>query len=87
MKDPHYEEEARGRGKNFRRILSRLNRIHPEKGRLFDVGAATGILLYFAHLQGWIPSGIEVSSWAIKIAAHKYKLDLIKGPFETAQIP
>ena len=87
VKDPHYEEEAEGRGKNFRRILSRLNRIHPEKGRLFDVGAATGILLHIAHQQGWTPSGIEASSWAVKMASHKYKINLMKGSFETAPIP
>jgi SAM-dependent methyltransferase len=86
IEDPLYEEEAAGRSKNFLRILSFLERILPNKGRLFDVGAATGILLDLARRRGWQPDGIEPSSWAVKTAAEKYHLHLDQGYFETAPL-
>jgi len=86
IEDPLYQDEASGRSKNFDRILSLLEKIHPEKGALFDVGAATGILLQRARQRGWQPDGIEASSWAVKTAQQKYKLQLIKGDFEKAPI-
>ncbi len=84
--DPEYEEEAAGRSRNFLRILDALERMIPERGALFDVGAATGILLDLARSRGWQPDGIEPSSWAVKIAAEKYRLALRHGPFETAAL-
>jgi SAM-dependent methyltransferase len=87
VEDPVYEEEARGRSKNFRRILRRLEKFLPMKGALFDVGAATGILLDLARRRGWEPAGIEPSSWAVEVAAQKYGLDLFEGRLETAPLP
>jgi len=85
-KDPLYEEEAEGRGKNFKRILSRLDRIHPEKGVLFDIGAATGILLNLARQRGWQIAGVEPSGWAVRVAKEKYGIDLYEGDFESVQL-
>ncbi len=66
VKDPDYEAEARGRRRNFRRLLSRLEKFLPGKGHLFDVGAATGLLLIEARQRGWQVNGIEPSRWAVK---------------------
>ncbi|MFZ2053159.1 MAG: class I SAM-dependent methyltransferase [Candidatus Aminicenantales bacterium] len=87
VEDPLYEEEAVGRSKNFRRILRRLEKLIPRRGILFDVGAATGILLDLARRRGWEPAGIEPSSWAVDVAARKYGLDLFEGRLETAPLP
>jgi 2-polyprenyl-3-methyl-5-hydroxy-6-metoxy-1,4-benzoquinol methylase len=87
VEDPLYEEEAKGRSRNFLRTLRRLERLVPQKGALFDVGAATGILLDLARRRGWEPAGIEPSSWAVKVAAEKYRLALVEGRMETASLP
>jgi SAM-dependent methyltransferase len=84
--DPLYDEEAPGRSKNFERVLSRLEKIRPEKGALFDVGAASGILLNLARARGWKPDGIEASSWAVRFAREKYHLLLREGFLETAPL-
>ena len=84
--DPLYDEEAPGRSKNFDRILSRLEKIRPEKGALFDVGAASGILLNLARKRGWEPDGIEASAWAVRFAREKYHLHLREGFLETAPL-
>jgi 2-polyprenyl-3-methyl-5-hydroxy-6-metoxy-1,4-benzoquinol methylase len=84
--DPLYEEEAQGRSKNFLRLLSYLEKIQPSKGTLFDVGAATGILLNLARQRGWEPAGIESSSWAVGVAEEKYHLHIMQGSFEKADL-
>lgn len=84
IQDPLYDEEAEGRGRNFIRILDYLAKFHPNRGVLFDIGAATGILLALARERGWQPEGIETSSWAVKTARDKYNITLQEGGFETA---
>jgi len=85
--DPLYEDEAEGRKKNFIRILSRLEKICPQKGTLFDVGAATGILIHLASDRGWEADGIEPSSWAVKYAKKNYGLNIQEGSFEESSLP
>ena len=87
VEDPLYDDEAAGRSRNFLRILRRLEKLVPEKGPLFDVGAATGILLDLARGRGWEPAGIEPSAWAVRSAADKHGLGLIEGTLETAALP
>lgn len=82
IEDPVYQEEAQGRSKNFSRILKFLDKIHPERGILFDVGAATGILLDISRKRGWHVEGIEPSAWAIGVARDKYNLEIREGVFE-----
>ncbi len=84
--DPVYQDEAEGRQRNFERILRYLEKIKPGKGHLFDVGAATGILLHLAQQRGWEPEGIDPSLWAVKTAQGKYGLDIIAGNFESAAL-
>jgi SAM-dependent methyltransferase len=87
IEDPLYQEEEKGRSRNFKRILSALEKMHPEKGNLFDVGAATGILLDIAGKRGWEIDGIEPSTWAVNVAKDRYELELQKGIFENAPLP
>ncbi len=87
VEDPAYEEEAAGRSRNFLRILKQLESLVPAKGPIFDVGAATGILLDLARSRGWEPDGLDPSAWAVGLAAAKYGLRLRQGPFETAPLP
>jgi 2-polyprenyl-3-methyl-5-hydroxy-6-metoxy-1,4-benzoquinol methylase len=86
VEDPLYEEEAQGRSKNFLSILIHLEKMLPQKGAIFDVGAATGIFLNIAQQRGWNVDGIEISSWAAKLAKEKYGLLLQEGSFETAEL-
>jgi SAM-dependent methyltransferase len=87
VEDPLYDEEAAGRGRNFAKILAALERLGPGRGRLFDVGAATGILLDLARGRGWATDGIEPSAWAVRFAKSKYGLEVRPGDFETADLP
>ncbi len=87
VKDPLYDEEAENRSLNFLRILSFLEKLKPERGRLFDVGAATGILLSLAQARGWNIDGVEPSSWAVNYAFRKYGISIKQGIFENIDLP
>ncbi|MCP2604651.1 class I SAM-dependent methyltransferase [Candidatus Aminicenantes bacterium AH-873-B07] len=87
IEDPAYDEEAENRSLNFLRILSFLEKLRPEKGKLFDVGAATGILLSLAKKRGWEIDGVEPSHWAVNYALNKYGINIRKGIFEKIELP
>ncbi len=87
VEDPLYEDEAEGRSRNFLGLLKQLESLVPGKGPLFDVGAATGILLDLARSRGWQPDGIDPSAWAVGVALSKHGLSLRQGPFEGASLP
>jgi SAM-dependent methyltransferase len=87
VEDPLYDQEAEGRAQNFAPILDRLDALRPERGALFDVGAATGILCDAARRRGWTVDGIDPSDWAVRFAAEKYGLALREGGFEDARVP
>ena len=86
VEDPAYEDEAEGRRQNFLPILDVLERFHPHKGRLFDVGAATGILLHSARSRGWSVDGIETGLWSVRRGREKYGLDIRAGDFISADL-
>ncbi len=86
VEDPAYDEEAAGRSRNFLGILANLEKLLPARGRLFDVGAATGILLRLARERGWSAEGIEASEWAVAFAAENYAIRLNQGFFEDAPL-
>jgi 2-polyprenyl-3-methyl-5-hydroxy-6-metoxy-1,4-benzoquinol methylase len=82
VEDPSYDEEAEGRARNFLSIFRTLEKFRPAKGRLFDVGAATGILLALGRARGWTPAGVEPSGWAVARAAERHGLSLIHGTLD-----
>ncbi len=87
VEDPLYDDEAEGRSKNFAPLLRRLARLTPDRGRLFDVGAATGLLLDLARRDGWRVDGIDASAWAARRAAERRGIPLRQGAFEEADLP
>jgi len=54
--------------KRFKIIFERLENIKPAKGRILDVGAATGFFVKEASNRGWNAEGIEISHWAVDYA-------------------
>jgi len=70
---------------NFNKYLKKINQFVKLRGKLFDVGAATGIFIELANSQGWCASGIELSADA-SLAGKKRGLGIIKGNFESLDI-
>lgn len=55
---------------------------HIEKGRLFDVGASSGIFAHVGKTYGWKVSGSEISERCIKYSKHTFDIDLLYGFIE-----
>ena len=77
-----YEEDKSAMTGTFNAYLERIERFIPKKGRILDVGAATGFFLRLALERGWGASGIEISNYAANIARQK-GLNVISGTLET----
>ncbi len=86
LEDPLYDEEAGGRGKNFTEVLDHLEALTPRKGRLFDVGAATGLFLGLARDRGWEVDGVEPGAWAVRTALEKHGLRIREGVLESVPL-
>ena len=59
LADQEYGKEEEGRKINFKSILKNLDFICKEKGKLLDVGCASGLFLSQANKQGWDACGLD----------------------------
>ena len=57
------------------------------RGRLLDVGCATGCLLEAARRRGWEVVGLEISDYAASYAQREFGLDVRIGTVETTRFP
>jgi len=73
-----YEEKNSKRIKRFKRRLSLINR-YTKKGKILDVGCATGVFLDIAKKNGWDTYGIDISDYASRYAREKFKLNVKRG--------
>ena len=64
------------REKSAAGLLRHLSRYLPEKGRMLDIGAATGSFCAVFQKAGWEVSGIELSPFAREAAKNIYGLTM-----------
>jgi 2-polyprenyl-3-methyl-5-hydroxy-6-metoxy-1,4-benzoquinol methylase len=87
MVDELYIEEEEGRRLSAKSILNVLRKFK-KRGRILDVGCATGFLLDEARKDGWEPYGVELSKWAVEYAKRKFNLEnIFLGSLKEAQYP
>lgn len=55
----------------IKKKVERINKLHPKKGTLLDIGAGTGDFLAKAKAKGWEVSGTEPNAKALAIAEEK----------------
>jgi len=86
MTDEYYIQEEQGLRRSANFILSYFK--NEKKGRLLDVGCATGFLLDEARKQGWEVYGVELSAWASDYAKNKLQLpNIVQGSLKEANYP
>ncbi len=80
MEDELYDREEETRRLTFRGGLSLIDhtRNMPPKGRLMDIGCATGGFLFEARQRGWDVAGVELSAWAAR-RANTRNLNVYEG--------
>jgi dolichol-phosphate mannosyltransferase len=82
----NYDEDKAADTKSFSAYLDRIEGSYPAKGRLLDVGAATGAFCSTALARGWEAAGLEISDYAA--AAGRAKgMDIRTGTLDTADFP
>ena len=87
MVDEAYVEEEAGRRASARLILKMLGK-YKKRGRLLDVGCATGFLLDEARKAGWEIHGVELSDWAAGYAKDILKVNTVfHGILKNARYP
>ena len=73
---------------NWRRTFrDRLRHLPAERGRLLDVGAATGFFVEQARAAGWDATGVEPSEWAAAHAREQLGLDVRTGTLDRVRYP
>ena len=79
----NYEEDKSAMSKTFDIYLKDIEQFTSSKGRILDIGAATGFFVQLALARNWKASGIEISDYAASIARQK-GLDIMTGTLESA---
>jgi len=79
-----YDEDKKAMIPTFNKYLDLIEKATGRKGRLLDVGAATGFFMQLAEKRGWRTSGVEISEYAAKIGQGR-GLDIKNGILEDAE--
>ena len=54
--------------KHFPTLAEELTKAFPERGRILDLGCATGVLVNELQKLGWDAHGVDISQWAVEHA-------------------
>lgn len=69
----------------FQKRVSNIQKYHPKRGRVLEIGCSTGTLLQLLKEKGWETWGVEPSKSGE--VARKRGIKLVKQYFETARLP
>ena len=84
MSDEEYKNEEDGRRISAKKILNKLKK-NSDKGRILDIGCATGFLLDEARSKGWETYGVELSKWCVEHAKNNLGLNVFCGLLKDAR--
>lgn len=65
--------------------LSLIEKFKTCKGRLLDIGCASGGFLAAAREKGWEPFGVDISSYAVERGLKEHGLQIFNGTLEQAR--
>jgi len=71
------------------RFAARLRAVEQMRGRgrLLEIGIGHGGFLHHAATQGWDVLGVELSAYAAAYVRDRYRLNVVHGSLESAQLP
>lgn len=71
---------------DFKERLRKIKKFgNIEKGKILDIGCATGIFLKIAKDDGWQTYGVEISRFAGDFAKNTYRLEVFIGELKQAK--
>ena len=71
----------------YAEVLDAIERWRPRRGRLLDIGCATGGLLRLARERGWEVEGIETAARRAEQASAAHQLTIHTRPIEALRLP
>jgi 2-polyprenyl-3-methyl-5-hydroxy-6-metoxy-1,4-benzoquinol methylase len=80
-----YEAIKEINNETFLKFLGHIEVQRPEKGKILDVGAATGTFLETARTRGWEVEGIEISDYAAEVG-NKKGLNIHQGTLHSVAL-
>jgi len=80
----NYIEDKPNIIKTFERRFKNIEKLHPNKGKILDLGCATGFFLEVAENHGWTPYGVEISNYASGIAKKGFEDKVFNGTLDRA---
>ncbi len=87
IQDPRYVKEKSGRESTFTRTLQELHFFCKPPGKLLDIGCYTGTFMEVSAHAGWEAHGVELSSWAAKIARESGPGPVYEGVLSHIPLP
>jgi 2-polyprenyl-3-methyl-5-hydroxy-6-metoxy-1,4-benzoquinol methylase len=82
-----YDEVVGAKLPYYRELEGRLSRLAGGRGRMLDLGCATGNFLAVFKKEGWDVHGAEVSDYCISYAHDHFGIPVLKGTVETVDFP
>lgn len=73
--------------KTFERRLDEIEKFYTRKGRLLDLGCATGFFLEAAAQRGWEVHGVDISEMATQLAKKRFGERIFNDIFENLPFP
>jgi 2-polyprenyl-3-methyl-5-hydroxy-6-metoxy-1,4-benzoquinol methylase len=86
-KDPQRYEKEQLQVRDYVTARSLLNRLHPTRGKLVEVGSSCGFQLEAFRKEGWEVLGVEPDRNAARQAIEKLGIPTINSVLEAAQLP
>ncbi len=77
--DPTYVSQVDARERTFNDALARIEKLHPVRGRLLDIGTAAGAFLAAARARGWDVDGCEPNRWLAEWGTRHYGIPIRPG--------
>jgi 2-polyprenyl-3-methyl-5-hydroxy-6-metoxy-1,4-benzoquinol methylase len=84
---PQRFEKERLQVRDFDRSRALLNRLHPSRGKIVEVGSSLGFLLAAMRQDGWSVLGVEPDRNASRYAIAKQRIETINSTLEAARLP
>lgn len=82
-----YVQMAEGKLGYYREVRSLLERRLNRKGRILDIGSATGHFLSVFKEHGWDVQGLEISDWCRDYSERHFGIHSTKATVETMCLP
>lgn len=73
--------------RSFAVVLEAVERLHPGRGRLLDVGPNVGTCLVLARERGWEVAGVEINAEAARHCREARGLDVRAGTLDDCPFP